>query len=82
MNTGVLSHKLVNYTHLGVSVGFYLRYIPVHTFILPTPSSPFYRIDGPSTREGTYFYKQVNLLKQSQAVTHAVWKKSLHTNPG
>ena len=49
MNIGVLSHKLINCTHL--------RFIPGQTFVSPTPSSKVYRLDGPSMRDGTYFYR-------------------------
>ena len=54
---GVLSQKLINCTHLGGVIYFYLRFIPGHTFVSPTSLSPVQRLDGPSTHDGTYFYR-------------------------
>ena len=57
MNTGVLSHKSGNCTHLGKFIAFYLRFMPVYKFVSSTSSSPVYQLHGPSTRGGTYFYR-------------------------
>ena len=41
MFNGILSHKLRNFTHLGGSIDYYIRFIPVQMFGSPMPPSPF-----------------------------------------
>ena len=54
---GVLSHKLRNCTHTGKVIAFCLRFVLGHMFVSPTPLSPVYRLDVPSTRKRIYFYR-------------------------
>ena len=39
----------------GEVIAFYLRFIPGDMFVSPTPYSLVKRLDGPSTRDRTYF---------------------------
>ena len=41
----------------GGVIDFYLRFIPGDTFVSPAPYSPVNHLDGPSTRDRTYFFR-------------------------